>query len=165
MRLRTIIFFYVRPSTKWCLSLPTWRLVRREAYSRRLSSAIASITAEKLQSRFSIFLIATALRCTKETCAGSTAIGWTCSARPSLCPAAHLEEHRPRWGVRTSNPSGAASLSQVGSTPTLLRQNLRVLENGACAHVTSRQSVKNHFQTIRMTGSPDDTDPMILAHG
>ena len=28
---------------------------------------------------------------------------------------------RPRWGVRTSNPGGAASRSLVGSTPTLLR--------------------------------------------
>src|SRR5580698_3994227 len=33
-----------------------------------------------------------------------------------------MEENRPRWGVRTSNPYGAASLSQVGSTPTLFRQ-------------------------------------------
>ena len=31
------------------------------------------------------------------------------------------EEKRPRWGVRTSNPGGAASRSLVGSTPTLFR--------------------------------------------
>ena len=42
-----------------------------------------------------------------------------------------LEENRPRWGVRTSNPCGAASLSQVGSTPTLFRQSL--LSNDAYA--------------------------------
>ncbi len=35
----------------------------------------------------------------------------------------HLEENRPRWGVRTSNPGGAASRSLVGSTPTLFRQS------------------------------------------
>jgi hypothetical protein len=33
-----------------------------------------------------------------------------------------MEENRPRWGARTSNPGGAASLSRVGSTPTLFRQ-------------------------------------------
>jgi hypothetical protein len=33
-----------------------------------------------------------------------------------------LEENRPWWGVRTSNPSEAASLSLVGSTPALFRQ-------------------------------------------
>ena len=32
-----------------------------------------------------------------------------------------LEEKRPRWGVRTSNPGGAASRSLVGSTPSLFR--------------------------------------------
>ena len=32
-----------------------------------------------------------------------------------------LEENRPRWGVRTSNPGGAVSRSLVGSTPTLFR--------------------------------------------
>jgi selenocysteine-specific elongation factor len=31
------------------------------------------------------------------------------------------EENRPRWGVRTSNPGGAASRSLVGSTPSLFR--------------------------------------------
>jgi hypothetical protein len=33
-----------------------------------------------------------------------------------------MEENRPWWGVRTSNPGGAVRLSQVGSTPTLFRQ-------------------------------------------
>jgi hypothetical protein len=33
-----------------------------------------------------------------------------------------MEENRPRWGVRTSNPGEAASLSLVGSTPALFRQ-------------------------------------------
>ena len=33
-----------------------------------------------------------------------------------------VEGNRPRWGVRTSNPGGAASRSLVGSTPTLFRQ-------------------------------------------
>lgn len=33
-----------------------------------------------------------------------------------------LEEIRPRWGVRTSNPGGAERRSLVGSTPTLFRQ-------------------------------------------
>jgi hypothetical protein len=33
-----------------------------------------------------------------------------------------MEENRPWWGVRTSNPSEAASLSLVGSTPALFRQ-------------------------------------------
>src|SRR6478752_7526607 len=33
-----------------------------------------------------------------------------------------MEEKRPRWGVRTSNPGGAVSRSWVGSTPILLRQ-------------------------------------------
>src|SRR5215468_6220775 len=33
-----------------------------------------------------------------------------------------MEENRPWWGARTSNPSGAVRLSQVGSTPTLFRQ-------------------------------------------
>jgi hypothetical protein len=32
-----------------------------------------------------------------------------------------LEENRPWWGVRTSNPGEAASLSRVGSTPALFR--------------------------------------------
>jgi len=32
------------------------------------------------------------------------------------------EGNRPRCGVRTSNPAGAASRSLVGSTPTLFRQ-------------------------------------------
>jgi hypothetical protein len=32
-----------------------------------------------------------------------------------------MEENRPWWGVRTSNPGEAASLSQVGSTPALFR--------------------------------------------
>ncbi|OJU30041.1 MAG: selenocysteine-specific translation elongation factor [Rhizobiales bacterium 68-8] len=32
-----------------------------------------------------------------------------------------MEENRPRWGVRTSNPGGAVSQSRVGSTPTLFR--------------------------------------------
>jgi hypothetical protein len=31
------------------------------------------------------------------------------------------EENRPWWGVRTSNPGEAASLSRVGSTPALFR--------------------------------------------
>ena len=34
---------------------------------------------------------------------------------------ARSEEKRPRWGVRTSNPGGAASRSLVGSTPSLFR--------------------------------------------
>lgn len=33
-----------------------------------------------------------------------------------------MEENRPWWGVRTSNPGEAARLSQVGSTPALFRQ-------------------------------------------
>jgi hypothetical protein len=32
-----------------------------------------------------------------------------------------VEEKRPWWGVRTSNPGGAVSRSLVGSTPTLFR--------------------------------------------
>jgi hypothetical protein len=32
-----------------------------------------------------------------------------------------MEENRPWWGARTSNPGEAASLSQVGSTPALFR--------------------------------------------
>ena len=40
------------------------------------------------------------------------------------------EENRPWWGVRTSNPGGAARLSQVGSTPILFRQHPR--EYGRC---------------------------------
>ncbi len=35
-----------------------------------------------------------------------------------------MEEKRPRWGGRTSNPAGAVSRSLVGSTPTLFRQPL-----------------------------------------
>jgi hypothetical protein len=35
-----------------------------------------------------------------------------------------MEENRPRWDVRTSNPGGAVSRSLVGSTPTLFRQKL-----------------------------------------
>ena len=35
-----------------------------------------------------------------------------------------LEEKRPRWGGRTSNPAGAVSRSLVGSTPTLFRHRL-----------------------------------------
>lgn len=45
-----------------------------------------------------------------------------------------LEENRPWWGVRTSNPSEAASLSLVGSTPALFRQfhTQRVSMTPAC---------------------------------
>jgi nitrile hydratase subunit alpha len=35
-----------------------------------------------------------------------------------------MEEKRPRWGGRTSNPAGAVSRSLVGSTPTLFRHPL-----------------------------------------
>ncbi len=61
--------------------------------------------------------------------AGSTRIAWTCFAvAPDNRPARQqqMEEHRPRWGVRTSNPGRAASRSLVGSTPILFRQ-----KNGA----------------------------------
>lgn len=34
-----------------------------------------------------------------------------------------MEENRPRWGGRTSNPVGAAGLSRVGSTPILFRHS------------------------------------------
>jgi hypothetical protein len=54
--------------------------------------------------------------------AGSTGIVWICSGR-RVNPVTTLEENRPWWGARTSNPCGAASLSQVGSTPTLFRQH------------------------------------------
>src|ERR1700677_3572735 len=53
---------------------------------------------------------------------GSTGIAWICS-EGRVNPAARVEENRPRWGARTSNPCGAASLSLVGSTPTLFRQH------------------------------------------
>ncbi len=39
-------------------------------------------------------------------------------------PIRKMEENRPRWGVRTSNPGEAASLSLVGSTPALFRHFL-----------------------------------------
>ena len=41
------------------------------------------------------------------------------------------EENRPRWGVRTSNPGGAASRSLVGSTPSLFR-HVQELHDDAC---------------------------------
>ena len=41
------------------------------------------------------------------------------------------EENRPRWGVRTSNPGGAASRSLVGSTPTLFRHTPGAHDHGA----------------------------------
>lgn len=47
-----------------------------------------------------------------------------------------LEENRPRWGARTSNPCGTASLSRVGSTPTLLRQ--KYVNKGARVHIKVR---------------------------
>src|SRR6202789_1474078 len=52
----------------------------------------------------------------------STSIAWICAVR-RVNPATRVEENRPRWGARTSNPCGAASLSLVGSTPTLFRQH------------------------------------------
>lgn len=39
----------------------------------------------------------------------------------TAAPKEFQEENRPRWGVRTSNPGGAASRSLVGSTPSLFR--------------------------------------------
>jgi hypothetical protein len=44
-----------------------------------------------------------------------------------------LEEKRPRWGVRTSNPGGAVSRPLVGSTPTLFRHAHARAEAGATA--------------------------------
>ena len=43
-----------------------------------------------------------------------------------------LEEKRPRWGVRTSNPGGAASRSLVGSTPTLFRHPPGARDDASC---------------------------------
>ena len=57
---------------------------------------------------------------------GSTRIAWICSGR-RVKPVTRMEENCPWWGARTSNPCGAASLSQVGSTPTLFRQQRRDL--------------------------------------
>src|SRR5271156_946278 len=58
------------------------------------------------------------------TCAGRTGIVWTYSDPWCIRPITYREENRPRWGVRTSNPSEAASLSLVGSTPALFRHLL-----------------------------------------
>jgi hypothetical protein len=49
----------------------------------------------------------------------STGSGSTCSVHYLMRA---LEEKRPRWGVRTSNPGGAVKRSLVGSTPILFRQ-------------------------------------------
>src|SRR3981081_1873647 len=57
-------------------------------------------------------------------CAGRTALVWTYSDPGSMRPIRYREGNRPRWGVRTSNPSEAASLSLVGSTPALFRHLL-----------------------------------------
>src|ERR1700728_3946072 len=54
-------------------------------------------------------------------CAASTGIAWTCLDPWFMGQMTTMEENRPWWGVRTSNPGEAASLSQVGSTPTLFR--------------------------------------------
>src|SRR5262249_53918440 len=54
----------------------------------------------------------------------STSIALNCSgmrAMPRMAKNPFQEENRPRWGVRTSNPGGAASRSLVGSTPSLFR--------------------------------------------
>ena len=53
--------------------------------------------------------------------------------RPNGLQGQILEGKRPRWGVRTSNPGGAASRSLVGSTPTLFRQNREPRNNGHVA--------------------------------
>src|ERR1700675_1493934 len=56
------------------------------------------------------------------TCAASTSIVWTCSDPWCICLMRTMEENRPWWGVRTSNPSEAASLSLVVSIHALFRQ-------------------------------------------
>src|SRR5690349_15182683 len=54
-------------------------------------------------------------------CAASTRTASTCSVRRIMRLMKTMEENRPWWGARTSNPGEAASLSQVGSTPALFR--------------------------------------------
>src|ERR1700710_2239613 len=66
-------------------------------------------------------------------CAASTSIVWTCLHPWFRRQMTTMEENRPWWGVRTSNPSEAASLSLVGSTPDLFRQlSGRVSMTPAC---------------------------------
>ena len=58
--------------------------------------------------------------------------GSTCSAARRINSRYRrtVEGNRPRWGVRTSNPGGAASRSLVGSTPTLFRQRRGAANDG-----------------------------------
>ena len=60
------------------------------------------------------------------------------------------EENRPRWGVRTSTPGGAASLSRVGSTPILFRQPPRASRRAADGF---------HAQQAAASGSPIRSSP------
>src|SRR5262245_58903872 len=61
--------------------------------------------------------------CVAATFAASTSIASICSddarAMQRQPKNPFQEENRPRWGVRTSNPGGAASRCLVGSTPSL----------------------------------------------
>src|SRR5436190_1428200 len=54
-----------------------------------------------------------------------------------------MEENRPRRGVRTSNPGGAASRSLVGSTPILFRQPRGARDDGE-----GRAAVLSQFATV-----------------
>ena len=92
--------------------------------SVRRNSAIASTTGARSRSRSWNFSTGMASPCVAATFGGSTSIASICSGaramqRPPRNP--FQEENRPRWGVRTSNPGGAASRSLVGSTPSLFR--------------------------------------------
>ena len=97
---------------------------RRTASSPRRSSATASTTAARSRSRSWNSSTAMASPCGAAMCAASTSIASICSGAWTvrrLPKNPFQEENRPRWGVRTSNPGGAASRSLVGSTPSLFR--------------------------------------------
>ena len=110
-----------RDSRRFATDLAT---MRRTDNSRAAQLRDRSIMAAKSRSRSSNSSIGMVSPCAAAICAVINRIGSICSAGPPMRadPTKRLpEEKRPRWGVRTSNPGGAASRSLVGSTPSLFR--------------------------------------------
>ena len=62
------------------------------------------------------------------------------------------EENRPRWGVRTSNPGGAASRSLVGSTPSLFRHPRAHEERSGAMSRHRRSSMSSSSRPTRADG-------------
>ena len=115
-RSRTTISSCARRSPRWSRSSPTSRRgAEREFTAAQFRDRLDN--GRKVAIQILEFFDRHGVTCAAAICAASTRTGWTCFGAWPVRRGRRIalqEENRPRWGVRTSNPGGAASRSLGG---------------------------------------------------